>query len=94
VDATRALRIGLVEDVYDTHAALFEAATGLARRMAANPPLVVQGVKQVLNAASERAAAESLRTVALWNAAFLPSHDLREAMASFLEKRAPKFEGR
>jgi enoyl-CoA hydratase len=32
--------------------------------------------------------------VALWNAAFLPSHDLREAMASFLEKRAPKFEGR
>ena len=94
VDAARALRIGLVEDVYDTHAALFEAATGLARRMAANPPLVVQGVKQVLNAASERAAAESLRTVALWNAAFLPSHDLREAMASFLEKRAPKFEGR
>lgn len=94
VDAARALRIGLVEDVYDTHAALFEAATGLARRIAANPPLVVQGVKQVLNAASERAAAESLRTVALWNAAFLPSHDLREAMASFMEKRAPKFEGR
>jgi enoyl-CoA hydratase len=94
VDAARALRIGLVEDVYDTPAALFQAATDLARRMAANPPLVVQGVKQVLNAASERAAAESLRTVALWNAAFLPSHDLREAMASFMEKRAPKFEGR
>jgi enoyl-CoA hydratase len=94
VDAARALRIGLVEDVYDSHAALFEAATALARRIAANPPLVVQGVKQVLNAASERAAAESLRTVALWNAAFLPSHDLREAMASFMEKRAPKFEGR
>jgi enoyl-CoA hydratase len=94
VDAARALRIGLVEDVYDSHGALFEAATGLARRIAANPPLVVQGVKQVLNAASERAAAESLRTVALWNAAFLPSHDLREAMASFMEKRAPKFEGR
>jgi len=94
VDAARALRIGLVEDVYDTHAALFEAATGLARRMAANPPLVVQGVKQVLNAASERAASESLRTVALWNAAFLPSHDLREAMASFMEKRPAKFEGR
>jgi len=48
----------------------------------------------VLNSASERAAAESLRTVALWNAAFLPSYDLREAMASFLEKRPAKFEGR
>ena len=94
IDAARALRIGLVEEVHDTHAALFEAAKDLARRIAANPPLVVQGVKQVLNAASERAAAESLRTVALWNAAFLPSHDLREAMASFMEKRPPKFEGR
>jgi enoyl-CoA hydratase len=94
IDAARALRIGLVEEVYDSHAALFDAAGALARRMADNPPLVVQGIKQVLNAASERAAAESLRTVALWNAAFLPSHDLREAMAAFLEKRAPRFEGR
>jgi enoyl-CoA hydratase len=94
VDAARALRIGLVEDVYESPAILFEQATALARRMAANPPLVVQGVKQVLNAASERAAAESLRTVALWNTAFLPSQDLREAMAAFIEKRAPRFEGR
>lgn len=94
LDAARALRIGLVEDVYDTHAALFDAAGALGRRIGANAPLVVQGVKQVLNAASERAAAESLRTVALWNAAFLPSHDLREAMSAFVEKRAPRFEGR
>lgn len=94
VDAARALRIGLVEDVYDSAAALHEAAGALARRMADNPPLVVQGVKQVLNAASERAAAESLRTVALWNTAFLPSLDLREAMSAFLEKRPPKFQGR
>jgi enoyl-CoA hydratase len=94
IDAARALRIGLVEDVYDTQAALFDAAGALALRIAANPPLVVQGVKQVLNAASERAAAESLRTVALWNSAFLPSHDLREAMTAFVEKRPPRFEGR
>jgi enoyl-CoA hydratase len=94
IDAARALRIGLVEDLYETPAALFDAAAALARRIAANPPLVVQGVKQVLNAASERAAAESLRTVALWNAAFLPSHDLREAMTAFIEKRTPRFEGR
>ncbi len=94
IDAARALRTGLVEDVFDTQAALFDGAAALARRIAANPPLVVQGVKQVLNAASERAAADSLRTVALWNSAFLPSHDLREAMTAFVEKRPPRFEGR
>ncbi len=94
IDASRAARIGLVEDVYDTPAALFDAARAVAGRMAQNPPLVLQGVKQVLNAESERAAAESLRTVALWNAAFLPSHDLREAMGAFMAKRPPKFEGR
>jgi len=93
-DAPRALRIGLVEEMYETPAALFDAAGALAKRLAENPPLVVQGVKQVLNAASERAAADSLRTVALWNAAFLPSNDLREAISAFLEKRAPRFEGR
>ena len=42
----------------------------------------------------ERAAADSLRTVALWNAAFLPSYDLREAMTAFMAKRAPKLDGR
>jgi enoyl-CoA hydratase len=94
IDAARALRIGLVEDLYETQGALFDAAGALARRLADNPPLVVQGVKQVLNTASERAAADSLRTVALWNSAFLPSNDLREAISAFLEKRAPKFEGR
>jgi len=94
IDAARALRIGLVNDVYETHASLFAAGRALAVRIAANPPLVVMGIKQVLNASSERAAAENLRTVALWNAAFLPSHDLREAISAFAAKRTPSFEGR
>jgi enoyl-CoA hydratase len=94
IDAPRALRIGLVEDVYENRETLFSAARALAVRIAANPPLVVQGVKEVLSASSERVAAESLRTVALWNAAFLPSHDLREAMAAFVEKRKPTFRGK
>ena len=94
IDAARALRIGLVQDVCDTHEALFDAAQALAQRVALHPPLVVRGIKSVLNAASERAAGESLRTVALWNAAFLPSHDLKEAMMAFLEKRPPTFTGR
>ncbi len=93
-DAARALRIGLVGEVYDTPTALFDGAQALARRMAQNSPLVVSGIKRVLNASSERAAAESLQAVAWWNSAFLASHDLREAMLAFMEKRPPRFEGK
>jgi enoyl-CoA hydratase len=94
VDAARALRLGLVNEVYDTPEALFEAALAMAARIAKNSPLVVQGIKEVLNATSEREAAQSLETVALWNAAFFPSEDLQEAMLAFMEKREPKFQGR
>ncbi|MFN0253555.1 MAG: crotonase/enoyl-CoA hydratase family protein [Kofleriaceae bacterium] len=94
IDAVRALRLGLVNDVLETHDALLAHARAMAARIAANPPLVVRGVKQVLNARSERIAEESLRTVALWNSAFLPSQDLGEAMAAFVQRRPPAFKGR
>jgi enoyl-CoA hydratase len=32
--------------------------------------------------------------VAAWNAAFVASDDLREAVTSFFEKRPPKYTGR
>lgn len=94
VDAARALRIGLVSDVYETPDALLEAALALAEQIAANPPLVTQGVKRVLNECQGKAVEEGLRYVALWNAAFLQSRDLQEAFAAFLERRAPEFNGR
>jgi enoyl-CoA hydratase len=94
IDAAHAQRIGLVNEVYATPEALLEAARAMARQIAENPPLVVQGIKRVLNEAQRSATAEGLRHVALWNAAFMPSHDLREAFAAFLERRPPRFEGR
>lgn len=93
IDAARAERIGLVNDVYPDQAELLAAARGMAADIAANPPLVVQGTKDVLNHDRERRVADGLRHVATWNAAFLPSKDLGEAVQAFLARRPPKFTG-
>ena len=93
IDAERAMRIGLVNDVYDDEASLLAAARKMAGEIAQNPPLVVQGVKQVLAFGEGARIAEAERFVAVWNAAFLASNDLAEAMGAFMERRAPTFKG-
>lgn len=94
IDAARALQLGLVSEVYADDDALFAGALALAQQIAANPPLVVQGIKQVMNGRIEGDILAGLRGVASWNAAFLGSEDLGEAMAAFMEKRAGNFQGR
>jgi enoyl-CoA hydratase len=94
IDAARAASIGLVNDVLDTPAAARAAAREFADQVAANPPLVVQGIKQVLDVERSGRVAAGLKLVAAWNAAFLPSADLAEAMAAFGERREPDFTGR
>jgi enoyl-CoA hydratase len=93
IDAARAEKIGLVNDVYPDQETLLAAARALAEEIAMNPPLVVQGVKDVLNARTEPDVADGLRYVAVWNAAFLPSKDLAEAVQAFMERRKPEFAG-
>ncbi|EHK88511.1 crotonase/enoyl-CoA hydratase family protein [Saccharomonospora azurea] len=93
IDAARAERIGLVNDVYPDRDATLEAARQMAADIAANPPLVVQGVKDVLSVNTEQQVDAGLRYVATWNAAFLPSHDLNEAVQAFLQRREPEFRG-
>ncbi|RBM22599.1 crotonase/enoyl-CoA hydratase family protein [Prauserella sp. PE36] len=93
IDAARAERIGLVNDVYPDQDAVLAAARELANEIAANPPLVVQGVKDVLSVGAGQRVEAGLRYVSAWNAAFLPSKDLGEAVQAFMERRAPQFRG-
>lgn len=93
IDAARAEKIGLVNDVYPDRDAVLAAARELAAEIAANPPLVVQGVKEVLSVNTEERVRAGLRYVSAWNAAFLPSKDLGEAVQAFVQRREPDFTG-
>jgi enoyl-CoA hydratase len=93
IDAARAEKIGLVNDVYDDAEASLAAAHATAAEIAANPPLVVSGVKDVLDQQRIARVSESLRYVAVWNSAFLASKDLGEGITATFEKRAPNFTG-
>lgn len=93
IDAARAEKIGLVNDVHADQEAVLAAARDLAASIAKNPPLVVQGTKDVLDHQRAARVADGLRYVSAWNAAFLPSKDLGEAVQAFLERREPGFAG-
>jgi enoyl-CoA hydratase len=93
IDSARAERIGLVNSVFADAASVLEGAHDLAREIAANSPLVVRGVKDVLDAERAPRVEAGLRYVGVWNAAFLPSDDLAEAFASFQESRAADYRG-
>jgi len=91
--ADRALACGLVNEVHADADALLAAVRQMAGEIAENAPLAVQGTKLVMNYSSEHTTQEGLEYVAQWNASRLRSHDLREAMAAFAEKRKPGFTG-
>jgi len=91
--ADEALSMGFVNRVLPDSSALREAAAGLAADIAANPPLTVQGIKDVILYNRENGVTPGLRYVAQKNAAALPCDDLMEAVAAFMEKRQPVFKG-
>jgi enoyl-CoA hydratase len=94
VTAARAREIGLVNDVHPDQRATVAAAQAMAGRMAANSPLAVTGTKRVLRYCEGKSEEDGLTYVATWNAGFIASEDLREAMTAFFEKRPPRFTGR
>lgn len=94
ITAERAKEIGLVNEVLSQVGDAQQAAQDMASEIAANSPVAVQGTKSVLRACEDLSISEGLDYVATWNAGFLQSDDLDEAMSAFMAKRAPHFEGR
>ena len=94
IDAQRAEKIGLVNDVYADAEGVYGAALALAAEIAANAPLAVRGTKFMLQQGEDLTTDQSLLLNGLWTmVTTLNSNDLGEAMQAFMEKRPANFTG-
>lgn len=94
IDAKRAEKIGLVNDVYADADAVYAAALEMAGEIAANAPLAVRGTKFILQQGEDLTTEQSLLLNGLWTmVTTLNSNDLGEAMQAFMEKRPANFTG-
>jgi enoyl-CoA hydratase len=91
--AEEAERWGLVQLVVDPDQ-LLDTALALAREIADNAPLAVQGVKRAVNHLAYAGFEESARFEALSSAALWSSDDVYAGFAAKADKRRPTFEGK
>ncbi|AKS40612.1 enoyl-CoA hydratase-related protein [Wenzhouxiangella marina] len=94
IDAEQARSIGLVTHCFEDGEALLAVARERATSIAANPPLVTAGIKQVMNARISGPVSHGNREAATLNGMLMQSEDFAEAMQAFMQKRPPEFKGR
>ena len=93
-DADYAKEIGFVNNVFDTYDELFDSTIELAQEISKNSPLIIKGVKMILDKGEELTTDQSLDLVRMWSTSFLVSEDLQEGVSALMEKREPKFKGK
>ncbi|HET6789589.1 MAG TPA: crotonase/enoyl-CoA hydratase family protein, partial [Aquabacterium sp.] len=75
VEAAEALRIGLVNQVFESREALQAGVREMAALIAAKSPLSIRGTKEMLNYSRDHSVADGLNYIATWNSAMLMSSD-------------------
>lgn len=92
IPAAEAERLGLVTRVvpFDDLDATVE---DISRRLAAGPPLALSSTKRLLDQSFETSLSQALEAEAQAQAVNMSSQDTAEAMAAFVDKREPTFEG-
>ena len=93
VDADEALRLGLVEAVFEL-GELMQKSLDVARLLATKSPLALSAAKAAANCALQGEHGENLEREADSFGELFGSQDAKEGLAAFIEKRDPRFTGR
>jgi enoyl-CoA hydratase len=93
IDAEKAERMGLVDEVVDDNV-LTERTRELAGRIARHSPLALKLIKQAVRAAADMPLSAGLALERELFVTAFSSEDRKEGIAAFLEKRPPEFLGR
>ncbi|MBM2830968.1 MAG: 2-(1,2-epoxy-1,2-dihydrophenyl)acetyl-CoA isomerase [Dehalococcoidia bacterium] len=93
IGAPEALSIGLVDRLVPPGSLLTEAR-GLALSMARVPPVTARLAKQALYAGLENSLEKQVELEIYCQKICVKTEDYKEAIASFMEKRAPQFKGK
>jgi len=93
VDAWTAMDLGLVNRVVPQERTV-QGAVALAREIAAHGPLATRAVTDAVDRVEELPLSSALERDRAAMAQLLVTHDAREGLTAFLEKRPPTFEGR
>jgi len=89
--AQRAKEIGLVNEIFETQAAMMEHVMALATEIAEKSPVAVAGSKRMINYARDHSQADGLDYIATWQAGMFSPPHMAEAFAAKSQKRPPKF---
>jgi enoyl-CoA hydratase len=93
IDAEEAYRMGLVNHIHPADQLLAEAEK-LARAIMANAPLAVAACLELATLQESMGLDEALALESTMFGALIETRDAREGSRAFLERRAPRWEGR
>jgi enoyl-CoA hydratase len=93
ISAQEAYRIGLVNEIVPA-ADLITRAEAILNRIAANAPIAVKFALEAANKGLETSQGEGLLLEASYFGLCAATDDKKEGTTAFLEKRAPRFQGR
>jgi enoyl-CoA hydratase/carnithine racemase len=91
--AAECLDLGLVNHVVE-NSELLSYAMDMANEIAANAPLAVRATKRMMRMAETETFEQNVHHVFLQLLPLVRTHDFKEGMASYLERRPANFEGR